>query len=418
MAADCGLFYEYEKMSGLVKHYTNTMQGIPQLGNAWGRMIQLLDAVLINGFNHKPIITLNKATTDAITATIYLNPNHGFIARQVIRIAGSTNGWDGDYKVLSEGSGTIIIECTAEHQPTISGTTSCFTAPLDFEIVFQTPADSTTPKRAYRSKDPESLGLILLVHDFCVSGASATGAKFAKVGVVSGMSNIDSIVGQQMPFFEAMPNLNWAWDGTYHGWAKWYYKAPAYSGESHTAADTQVPNYDNAPFNIVGNTTSLLIDCLCSNLNSYTIYGLVEFDDQYINAKNIALLASGLNSIRPQNSGYFYHTRGAYLKTISSTSYAATSVDAIAWFNTEGLANPSRLNGNLNITAASTDKNVLIDAMVFDANNNPRGVLPFIKNHLSTLNETVYLQDVGKVVKRYVSYSSTVLQYALTMEGV
>lgn len=94
-----------------------------------------------------------------------------------------------------------------------------------------------------------------------------------------------------------------------------------------------------------------------------------------ISMQNIALLASGLNSIRPQNSGILPYTRGLF-KTISSSSYATTSVDAIAWFNTEGLANPSQLTGNLNITTASTDKNVLIDAMVFDANNNPRGVLP------------------------------------------
>jgi len=405
-------------MSGLIKHYQNTMKGIPQLSNFWGAMITLLDAVLVKGFNHVPILNLSKANATSITATINLGNDHGFIARQVVRIGGSTNGWDGDYKVLSVSSDAIIVECTAEHSTIISGTATCFTAPLDFEIVFQTPADSTTPKRAYRSKDPESLGLILLVHDFCVSGASATGAKFAKVGVVSDMSDIDSIVGQQMPFFESTPNRNWGWDGTYHGWAKWYYKLPVYSTAAHSAPDTQAPNSKNAPFNIVGNTTSFLIDCLCSNFDSYTVYGLVEFDDQYINARNIALLASGLNSIRPQNSGYFYHTRGAYLKTIGPTSYATTSVDAIAWFNTEGLANPSQLTGNLNITTASTDKNVLIDAMVFDANNNPRGVLPFIKNHLSTLNETVYLQDVGKVVKRYVSYSSTVLQYALTMESV
>lgn len=403
-------------MTELVKHYTNYMKGIPPLYNLWGRMILLLDAILVEGFNHNPVILLNKASPTSITATIMLPADHGFIARQVVRISGSTNGWDGDYKVLSAASDSIVVECTADHPNTIAGLATCFTAPLDFEIVFQTPSGETNRKRAYRSTNPESLGLILLVHDFCVSGASATGAKFAKVAVVSGMADINTVIGSQMPFDETNPNLNWGWDGTYHGWAKWYYKAPAYSGDTHTAPDNQAPNNTSAPFNIVGNTTSFLIDCLCSNLNSYSVYGLVEFDDQYINAKNIALLASGLNSIRPQNSGYFYHTRGAYLKAIGPTSYASANLDAIAWFNTEGLANYSKLTGNLNITTPSTDKNVLIDAMVFDSNNNPRGALPFIKNHLSTLNETTYLQDVGKVVKRYVSYSSTILQYALTLE--
>lgn len=404
-------------MAELVKHYTSAMKGIPSLYNVWGRMILLLDAVLVDGFNHNTITSLNKSTPNSLTATILLPSDHGFIERQVVRIGGSSNGWDGDYKVLSVSIDSVTVECTAEHPTTISGVATCFTAPLDFEIVHQTPTEDTNRKRAYRSKNPDSLGLILLVHDFCVTGASATGAKFAKVGVVSDMTNIETIVGSQMPFSEAYPNRNWGWDGTYHGWAKWYYKAPNYSSAAHTAPDNQAPNNTAAPFFIVGNSTSFLIDCLCSNLDSYTVYGLVEFDDQYINAKNVALLASGINAIRPQSSGYFYHTRGAYLKTIGPTSYAATNVDAIAWFSTEGLANYSNLIGNLSITTASTDKNVLIDAMVFDSNNNPRGVLPFIKNHLSTTNEIIYLQKVGKVVKRYVSYNSTVLQYALTLES-
>lgn len=170
-------------MAGLVKHYQNTMQGIPQLTNNWGSMITLLDAVLITGFNHVPVISVIKSTPTAITATINLGSGHGFIDRQVVRITGSTNGWNGDYKVLSADGASITIECTAEHAGTILGTATCFTAPLDFEIVHQTPVGSLEPKRAYRSTDPESLGLILLVHDFCSAGAASAGAKFAKVAI-------------------------------------------------------------------------------------------------------------------------------------------------------------------------------------------------------------------------------------------
>lgn len=403
-------------MAGLVKHYQNTMKGIPQLTNNWGSMITLLDAVLVNGFNHVPILNLSKANATSITAIINLGSDHGFIARQVIRIAGSTNGWDGDYKVLSVSSDAIIVECTAEHSTIISGTATCFTAPLDFEIVFQTPADSTTPKRAYRSKDPESLGLILLVHDFCVSGASATGAKFAKAGVVSDMSDIDSIVGQQMPFLESTPNRNWGWDGTYHGWAKWYYKLPVYSSPSHSAPDTQAPDNTAAPFFIVGNSTSFLIDCLCSNLNSYTVYGFAEFDDVILGVKNAMLLAAGINAIRAQNDGYYYNSRGSYLKVLEGTTYATKPVDGVVWYDIDGTTNHSYLSENLMVTAPSIDTNVLMDALVFDSANNPRGVIPFLKNHLSQNNETVYLQGVGKTIKRYVSYRSTISQYALTLE--
>src|SRR5690606_21983793 len=123
------------------------------------------------------------------------------------------------------------------------------TAPLDFEIAYQTPAGSLEPKRAYRSTDPESLGLILLVHDFCVSGAATTGAKFAKVGVVSSMSDIDTISGNQMPYDPENPNLNWGWDGTHHGWAKWYYRVA--TGNS---SDAQAATNGISKFYIAGNS--------------------------------------------------------------------------------------------------------------------------------------------------------------------
>lgn len=403
-------------MTELVKHFQNNMQGIPQLTNNWGSLITLLDATLVTGFNHRPILSISKSEPNAITANIQVGSGHGFIDRQVIRISGSTNGWDGDYKILAANASELIIECDALKPTSISGSATCFTAPLGFEIIFSTPADSTTPKRAYRSTNPDSLGLILLVHDFCSPGASSTGAKFAKVGVVSSMSDIDTINGVQMPFDSAKPNANWGWDGTYHGWAKWYYKLPNYSVESHYAPDSQAPNNTFASFYIAGNSTSFLIDCLCSNFNSYSVYGFVEFEDQYLNAKNTALLASGINLIRAQDSGYFYNSRGAYLKTIGTNAYATTNLNAIAWYDTNGQANFSKLTGNLDISSSSTDKNVLIDAMIFDSNNIPRCVLPFIKNHLSTSNETIFLQKVGKVIKRYSSYNGTIFQYALTLE--
>ncbi|MDA3509323.1 hypothetical protein MJ004_13070 [Acinetobacter junii] len=405
-------------MAGLVKHFQSSMQGIPQLSNNWGRMITLLDAVLVTGFNFRTITSISKSAPNAITATIQLGSGHGFIDRQVIRIAGSTNGWDGDFKVLSANSNDILIECLSTNPASIEGTASCSTAPLDFEVVYSTPVGSIEPKRAYRSKDPESLGLILLVHDFCVAGAAATGAKFAKVGVVSNMTDIDSITGAQMPFNPAQPNLNWGWDGTYHGWAKWYYKLPNYTAQSHTAPDNQAPNSTSADFNIVGDSESFIIETKASNLNSYTVGGFFCFDDFQLKSKNMALMAAGINTPRTQNSGFYYHTRGGYLKALGPTAYAAFNVSAKLWFNTEALLDSIDCTKNLNISADSVDKNVLIDSMVFDSNNLPRGVIPFLKNSISQINETVFLQDTGKTIKRYESYSSSVLQYALTLESL
>ncbi|MGO1061729.1 hypothetical protein [Acinetobacter lwoffii] len=401
-------------MAGLVKHYQNTMKGIPQLTNNWGAMINLLDAVLVNGFNHVTILGLTKANTASITATINLGSDHGFIDRQVVRIAGSTNGWNGDYKVLSADTSSIIIECTAEHSSVISGTATCFTAPADFEIAYQTPVGSIEPKRAYRSTDPESLGLILLVHDFCVSGASATGAKFAKVGVVQNMTDIDTIVGNQMPFNPLNPNANWGWDGTNHGWAKWYYANPAYSQSYFTVNDAQSPNEGNRGFNIVGDASSIVLN-IAENMCS-ALFGFLEFFDPSFQGKNACLLANGINTTPiPQSQAGYGGCRQGYGQTLNGPNYFSDSSfnqRGQLWFDTQGLYNPTTLGrfyfpafqGNTSwgqfSGAVSSNQYIFLQEFIVDNLNNFRGVLPFLRKTTKKGNEVVVSEE-GKTIARY-----------------
>ena len=409
-------------MAGLVKHYQNTMKGIPQLTNNWGSMITLLDAVLITGFNHVPVISMNKSTPTAITATINLGSSHGFIDRQVVRIAGSTNGWDGDYKVLSADGASITIECTAEHPSAISGTASCFTAPLDFEIVYQTPSGSTVPKRAYRSTDLESLGLILLVHDFCASGAAAVGAKFAKVGVVSSMSDIDTITGTQMPFNSATPTANWGWDGVYHGWAKWYYRTPSFSSIGNNQQDGSPALAGNSPFSIVGDGVSFLADVYTSNQDAYCVFGIAEFFDQTYWGKNLALLAFGFPGQIAESEYGMPQTRGSYVLSSDSVGITANTVRCGIWFNKLGVASYntggyalSLRRGQENSGIGITQKNIYIDLPLIDNADEMRGYLPFLK----MCSENITKSDVGNTGKYVIRYSSpgvVAIKYALFLE--
>ncbi|WP_336148922.1 hypothetical protein [Acinetobacter radioresistens] len=409
-------------MAGLVKHYQNTMKGIPQLSNAWGSMITLLDAVLITGFNHVPVISVNKSTPTAITATINLGSGHGFIDRQVVRIAGSTNGWDGDFKVLSADTSSITVECSAGHPSAILGTATCFTAPLDFEIVHQTPSGSTEPKRAYRSTDPESLGLILLVHDFCSSGAAAAGAKFAKVGVVSDMSDIDTIVGNQMPFDPANPNANWGWDGTYHGWAKWYYRI----SNADWSKDTEAAPSGNSNFLICGNNESFIYEL---SLNGYSnCYGFLEFLDSSFLGKNTVLLAHGLQGMSPQGETLYKASRSgvSYLATPGNTNYGATNSDlkGILWYNPSGVATSVKTGMPLYITARSL--NIaglnLSEQLFFDfvilSGTRPVGVLPFIRTIVNPQNSQGVDAELGKYITRYSATDNNLyIKYAITLEA-
>lgn len=391
------------------------MKGIPQLTNNWGAMITLLDAVLVNGFNHVPVISVSKSTPTAITATINLGSGHGFIDRQVIRIAGSTNGWDGDYKVLSADGVSITIECAETNSTTILGTATCFTAPLDFEIVFQTPADSTEPKRAYRSTSLESLGLILLVHDFCVSGAKSTGAKFGKVAIVSNMSDIDTITGDQMPFDSGNPNKNWEWNGANHGWAKWYYRTAMHSGSDWIGtSDSGTPSNGNSPFLIVGDGISFALNVYISNWESYSNYGVFEFIDERYNGRNLCLLAFGVHQQVPESTALYAEARNALIiKNITDEISGSNvkNIHALIWFGESGIQRGEAAGMFMfhilpNTTSPrpesiNTAKHILSDFVLLNSSNIPIGILPFLKATTRSENAQATDLKIGKYASFY-----------------
>lgn len=412
-------------MAGLVKHYQNTMKGIPRLTNNWGAMIALLDAVLVNGFNHVPVISVSKSTQTSITATIHLGSEHGFIDRQVVRIAGSTNGWDGDYKVLSADSASIAVECTAQHPSVISGAVTCFTAPADFEIVHQTPVESIEPKRAYRSTDPESLGLILLVHDFCVSGASATGAKFAKIGLVENMTDIDTIVGNQLP---EDPN-NWGWDGTYHGCAKWYYANPQYGNNYNKRNDTQASLAGNRTFDLVVDGKSMLLSVQNQWCNA--LYGVFEFYDAEMRGANALLAATGLNFNPAQNQDVYAAARGGLMTGFNNSAGpggAASQAQAgLLWYNNSALRQDQKISraialgfmtNNTAIDAAGSS-GFLLQMPILDSSMVFRGSIPFARLQMGGGRNGTYFTDDGKI-KCLSTYNENFgsQNYAFTMESL
>ncbi|ENV69792.1 hypothetical protein [Acinetobacter towneri] len=412
-------------MAGLVKHYQDTMKGIPRLTNDWGALINLFDAVLVNGFNHVTILGITKANTASITATINLGSDHGFIDRQVVRIAGSTNGWDGDYKVLSVDTSSITIECTAEHPIVISGAASCFTAPADFEIVHQTPSESTEPKRAYRSTDPESLGLILLVHDFCSIGAATAGAKFAKVGLVESMTDIDTIVGNQLP----EDANNWGWDGTYHGCAKWYYANPQYGNSYDQRNDTQAPLAGNRTFDLVVDGKSILLSVQNQWCNA--LYGLFEFYDTEIRGQNVLFAATGLNYNPTQAQNRYVTARGGimlgYNNNIGPGGSASQPQTGLLWYNTAAIRQDQKISraialgfmtNNTAIDAASSS-GFLLQMPILDSSFVFRGVIPFARMQMGGGRGGTYFTDDGKIkcLSLYLgNYGSQ--NYAIAMESL
>ena len=203
-----------------VKYFNNAMAGAPQVSNAWGDLVNMLDAVLIHGFNLKAIDRLSFAEGLA-TATI--TTGHSYLKDQVVLIEGANeSAYNGQFRVLAVTATTFsyAVTGTPASPATTATSLSAKVAPLGWEIAF-----ATTHKRAYRSRHVQSPGNLLLIDD-SLKGASygTTWAKWANVGIVEDMADIGTIVGAQAPFDPSKPNQNWTqWEANQWGWHKWYH---------------------------------------------------------------------------------------------------------------------------------------------------------------------------------------------------
>ncbi|WP_235491830.1 hypothetical protein [Paracidovorax avenae] len=203
-----------------VKYFNNAMAGAPQVSNAWGDLVNMLDAVLVNGFNLKAIDRLSFADGHA-TATI--TTGHSYLKDQVVLIEGANEtAYNGQFRIVSVTATTFsyAVNGTPASPATTATSLSAKVAPLGWEIAF-----STTHKRAYCSIHPQSPGNLLLIDD-SLKGASygTTWAKWANVGIVEDMADIGTIVGAQAPFDPSKPQQNWTqWEANQWGWHKWYH---------------------------------------------------------------------------------------------------------------------------------------------------------------------------------------------------
>jgi hypothetical protein len=209
-----------------VKYFDSTMQGAPQLTNAWGCMTALLDAVLVTGFNLKSV---SEITQSANIATASIAAGHLFQVGQVVLIAGANQAeYNGEFKVLSVTGTTFTFSVAGSPVTPATGTMTCKAAPLGFEIAF-----TGTNKRAYRTPNVLSNRPFLRVDDGLDPSYTTTYAKYAKVTVAQGMSDIDTFVGARAPYDAAFPSRNEVGTGSattgFNGWYKWIYAMGASS---------------------------------------------------------------------------------------------------------------------------------------------------------------------------------------------
>lgn len=218
-------------MSNKVKWMHNGFAGAPVLTNNWGSLTALLDACLVNGFNLKTVTALSR-TDDTATATI--GSGHGFMVDQVVLVEGCDQpSYNGEFTITAITSTTVSFRVPGE--PASPATTqtgiTMKIAPLGFEIAF-----TGTNKRAYRSPNPLSSRHFFRVDDSLPEGYTTSWAKFGRVTIAEGMSDVDTFVGAQAPFTPGAPTRNEVPTGSgttmYVGWFKWYYARQSYAETS------------------------------------------------------------------------------------------------------------------------------------------------------------------------------------------
>jgi len=263
-----------------IKFYVHSNSSAPQLTNNFGCMIDVLDACLVNGYGSQTVSTL---TASGTTVTATFGSAHNFMQYQVVKIAGATQTeYNGEFRILTiPDSSSLTFElANTPSVTTATGAISASLPPLGWEKPFSSSNPNGGGKAAYRS-----LNLLLpsrpflRVVDELDPAYTATYAKYAKVGIVEDMTDIDTMLGVQAPYDSANPNKNWVATGSgasvMNGWAKWYYArdAAVNSATSDTSATAGVRSWL-----IVGNSDYFYIlpAFIPSNVISFP-YGFGSF---------------------------------------------------------------------------------------------------------------------------------------------
>lgn len=305
-----------------IKFYVHTNTSAPQLQNAFGCMIDVLDACLVNGFGSQAVSTL---TANGPTVTVAFESAHKYMQYQVINIANADQSeFNGEHRILTlPDANTITFELAITPSvTTATGAITCSLPPLGWEKPF-----SSNGKAAYRSANTLLTSRpYLRVIDALDPAYTSTYAKYAKVGIVEDMIDIDTMLGVQAPYDSAAPDKNWVATGSgstvINGWSKWYYSLNAAS-----SADSLAPTAGSRQYIIVGNSDYFYILPSVVPNNEYTLtYGFGSFKSLLHADGSNNFLSSTLNSFpanQSANKASFTGLAGnnTYQKVLLQRSY-------------------------------------------------------------------------------------------------
>lgn len=304
-----------------IKFFVHTNSNAPQLQNAYGSMINVLDACLIDGIN---IGVISSLTASGTTVTALFSTSHNLMQYQVIKITGATQSeFNGEHRILTvPNAQSVTFELAAAPSVTIAtGAIEASLPALGWEKPFHSSNVSGGGKAAYRSSDlllPSRP--FLRVVDELDPAYTATYAKYAKVGIVENMTDIDTMLGVQAPYDSALPGKNWIGTGSgssaINGWAKWYYSASTHNYDY--SSDNAVATSGNRQWILVGNKDYFyILPCSISSNNAALIYGFGAFDSS-LNVDNSNNFLSATWVYQTAGSAYYRSQNTAASSNVAS----------------------------------------------------------------------------------------------------
>ena len=369
-----------------IKFYVHSNNNAPQLQNAYGSMIGVLDACLVNGVSLGLVSTLTAIGT---TVTAVFSTAHNLLQYQVLKIAGANQSeYNGEHRILTVPNATSVTFqlANAPSVTTASGVITASLPPLGWEKPFSSVNEAGGGKAAYRSKNmllPSRP--FLRVVDELDPAYTTTYAKYAKVGIVEDMTDINTMLGVQAPYDVLNSNKNWGGTGSgtsvINGWARWYYARSA--ALVSTGNDSSSPVNGNRVWLIVGNGDYFYVlpgtNSLSTDLYKM-LYGFGAFDSLIHSDNANTFLASSYrdNSANQSNnpSGYTGATQNTVSKfLLLHRGYALNGSPEVANCYSIGCST-TIYSGAANYIGSTSLNGLSPFAPVYIQENVLRGVLP------------------------------------------
>ena len=179
------------------KVFTHTIPGFPTLTTAVGKMVAMLDAALVNGFNQVSVTSIVVASG---IATVTCAAAHNLVAvggagtastgtiLPVVKIEGADQAaLNDEFRVTEITSTTVFKFAISIADVTATGTITSKYASMGWQIAY-----TDTNRRAYQQINPQGTRLYLYVDDNAVAGR-------AHVTMYETMSSINDTSGRAIP---------------------------------------------------------------------------------------------------------------------------------------------------------------------------------------------------------------------------